>query len=86
MPTSKEIIDKLNTKFPKFSRIQMCMIRNPEYGVQMSTAAKRYMVKEFPEMKKEREKPARKRIVIYVDDDMYEEVKQKVEEMMDGLS
>ena len=33
----------LKEKFPKFGKIQACMCNNPEYGVTLSPAAKRWL-------------------------------------------
>lgn len=33
----------LSEKFPKFTRIQLCMVNNPEYGLDLSAQAKRYL-------------------------------------------
>lgn len=40
---SKDIIDVLQKRYPKFSKITLCMIRNPEYGVDLSADAKRFL-------------------------------------------
>lgn len=36
---TKKFCEALADKFPKFSRVQMCMIRNPEYGIQLAPEA-----------------------------------------------
>lgn len=36
---TQKIYDALHDRFPKFGRVQMCMIRNPEYGLQMASEA-----------------------------------------------
>lgn len=41
-----QIVEKMREKFPKFSKVTLCMIRNPEYGVDFSAAAKRHMRKQ----------------------------------------
>ena len=40
---STDILDALKEKFPKFSKVALCMIRNPQYGVDLSNEAKRYL-------------------------------------------
>lgn len=39
----KEVVDILKKHYPKFSKVQLCMIRNPEYGVDLSKEAKKYL-------------------------------------------
>ena len=36
---TKKFCEALADKFPKFTRVQMCMIRNPEYGIQLAPEA-----------------------------------------------
>lgn len=36
---SKAIIDAVSAKYPKFSKIQLSMIRNPQYGLQLAPGA-----------------------------------------------
>ena len=65
-----EIVALMQTKFPKFSKVQLCMIRNPEYGVDFSAAAKRLLRK-----KETREKrKTQKKITVRLTDDEYLEV------------
>ena len=40
---TKEDQQILKEKFPKFGKIQACMCNNPEYGVTLSPAAKRWL-------------------------------------------
>lgn len=40
---SKEIIDVVRKRYPKFSKVALCMIRNPQYGVDLSDEAKKYL-------------------------------------------
>lgn len=35
----EQVYDALHEKYPKFGRVQMCMVRNPEYGLQMAAGA-----------------------------------------------
>ena len=37
--TNKAIIAELSKKYPKFTKAQLSMIRNPEYGLQMASEA-----------------------------------------------
>lgn len=37
--TNKAIIAELSKKYPKFTKVQLSMIRNPEYGLQMASGA-----------------------------------------------
>ena len=40
-----EIIAALKKRYPKFSKVALCMIRNPEYGVDLSRDAKNFLKK-----------------------------------------
>ena len=40
---STDVLDALKGKFPKFSKVALCMVRNPQYGVDLSADAKRYL-------------------------------------------
>lgn len=40
---SKDVIGVLKKRYPKFSKIALCMIRNPEYGVDLSPDAKKFL-------------------------------------------
>jgi len=40
---STDVLDALKEKFPKFSKVALCMVRNPQYGVDLSADAKRYL-------------------------------------------
>ena len=40
---STDVLDALKEKFPKFSKVALCMVRNPQYGVDLSKDAKRYL-------------------------------------------
>lgn len=40
---SNDIIDVMKKRYPKFSKVALCMIRNREYGVDLSVEAKRYL-------------------------------------------
>lgn len=50
-PTSKEIIATLRTKFPKFSKVTLCMVRNPAYGCALSEEAARTLQEIYPNYK-----------------------------------
>jgi len=40
---STDVLDALKEKFPKFSKVALCMVRNPQYGVDLSADAKRFL-------------------------------------------
>lgn len=40
---STDVLDALKEKFPKFSKVALCMVRNPQYGVDLSRDAKRFL-------------------------------------------
>ena len=40
---SKDIIDVMKKRYPKFSKVALCMIRNREYGVDLSKEAKQFL-------------------------------------------
>lgn len=40
---SKDIVGVMKKKYPKFSKVTLCMIRNREYGVDLTVEAKRYL-------------------------------------------
>jgi hypothetical protein len=40
---STDVLDALKEKFPKFSKVALCMVRNPQYGVDLSKEAKKYL-------------------------------------------
>lgn len=40
---STDVLDALKEKFPKFSKVALCMVRNPQYGVDLSKDAKRFL-------------------------------------------
>lgn len=35
----EQVYAALREKYPKFGKVQMCMVRNPEYGLQMASGA-----------------------------------------------
>ena len=35
----EQVYAALHEKYPKFGRVQLCMVRNPEYGLQMASGA-----------------------------------------------
>ena len=40
---STDVLEALKVRFPKFSKVALCMVRNPQYGVDLSRDAKRYL-------------------------------------------
>lgn len=71
---SKEIVELMQTQFPKFSKIALCMVRNPQYGVDYSAAAKRLLNKQKPKVRKA---PDRKKLTVRVSQSLYAELKAK---------
>ena len=43
MKITKEDQQIINQRFPKFTKIQACMVNNPEYGVSISPEAKDWL-------------------------------------------
>lgn len=70
---SRELVELMRTQFPKFSKVTLCMIRNKDYGVDYSSAAKKLLKKQKP---KESKTPDRKRLTVRVDPDLYDELKE----------
>lgn len=50
-PTTKEIVATMRTKFPLFSRIVLCMCRNPAYGCVLSDDAASTLHDIYPDYK-----------------------------------
>ena len=84
-----EITATLAQKYPKFSKITMCMISHPErYGVRLTSEAVKYIREIYPEheapyMPRRRQKSAQQknhRLSFYVDDDDLAKVKASAEE------
>lgn len=71
---SKEIVELMQTQFPKFSKITLCMVRNPQYGVDYSAAAKRLLNKQKPKVRKA---PDKKKLTVRVSQSLYDELKAK---------
>ena len=65
-----QIVAKMQQRFPKFSKVALCMIRNPEYGVDFSPAAKRYMRNKQAKEKR----TVDKKLTIRMTDDEYLDV------------
>lgn len=72
---SAEIISLMQTRFPKFSKVQLCMIRNPEYGVDFSAAAKRLLNKPPP-----KKRNVSKKLTVRLTDEEYAEMQAKMQE------
>ena len=68
-------MELMKTQFPKFSKVTLCMINNPEYGVDYSAAAKRLLRKQKPPAKKKA--PERKKLTVRVSPELYEKIKEK---------
>lgn len=91
MPTanseSGEIIRVLSERYPKFSKIQLCMIRNPEYGVCLAPEAKKLLKEKIKTHTQKRRKdtksqqpqpPAKKRVSMRLSETEYEKLKETV--------
>ena len=59
-PYTDQVVEALQKQFPKFTRVQMSLIRNPAYGLQLSAEAKE-VLKNAGILPVE-EKPRRKRL------------------------
>ena len=66
-------VEKMRERFPKFSKVTLCMINNPEYGVDYSAEAKAYLGIKKPRVRKT---PEKKRLTIRVPDELYDAVKE----------
>lgn len=75
------LIETVQIKFPKFSRIQVCMIRNREYGIWLSPEAERQLLDagfELPYKKRPtRKKNTKKRVGASLDIDLYSRAKER---------
>ena len=68
-PEDREIIKQ---RFPKFSKIQACMCNNPEYGISLSPAAKKWL----NQVKNGQKQSAAKKVVsVRLDDGEMEKLK-----------
>lgn len=70
-----ETVKLLQNKFPKFNRIALCYVNNPEYGVDISAEGKRLLNRA---KNKEKPKPKSKVVSARVDDDVAERLNDYV--------
>ena len=71
-PTST--VKELQSKFPKFSKVTLCMVNNPEYGVDISKEGKRWLNQQ---KNKSKTKMSKSKVVsARVDDDTAEKLSQ----------
>lgn len=72
-----EVTRALKEKFPKFSRVTLCMINNPEYGIFFSEEAESYLKRQgvIPTAKRPVRKKAN-RLSARVDDDTYRKIEE----------
>lgn len=76
--TGKETVDLLQQYFPKFTKVALCMVRNPEYGVTFSPKAKRILDKAEGKQPKKRATP--NRLTIRLNDSEMAAVKEAMEQ------
>lgn len=76
--TGKETVDLLQQYFPKFTKVALCMVRNPEYGVTFSPKAKRILDKAEGKRPKKRSTP--NRLTIRLNDSEMAAVKEAMEQ------
>lgn len=74
----KETVELLQQHFPKFTKVALCMVRNPEYGVTFSPKAKRILNKANGEQPKKRSTP--NRLTIRLNDSELAAVKEAMEQ------
>ena len=48
---SSQIIACLNQAFPKFNRVALCYVRNPEYGCALSKEAEKLLKEAYPDLR-----------------------------------
>ena len=84
---SSEIIKILSDQYPKFSKVQLCMVRNPEYGIQLNPEAERKLKEAGYELKKKYstppprpkrpkpKSPPKKRVSVRLSDEEYEKLR-----------
>lgn len=87
-----QIVATLSKKYPKFTKMQMCMVLHPErYGVCLTSEAQSYLQDIYPEIgkpyvtrrRRKTNPPRRKkanRLSVYVDDEELALVKERAEE------
>lgn len=82
---SVEIVRLISEKFPKFSKIQLCMLRNPEYGVRLVPEAERLLREKGKRIttatlpQKKKRVAEKKRVSVRLSDADYEKVKEQMQ-------
>ena len=88
--TNNDIINTVQQKHPGFTKMQCCMVNNPErYGVQLTQDAERLLVDKFGHaeglsIKQRKRSPVKRtksrRLSVRLDDATYDRVKNKMQE------
>ena len=82
---SKDIVRILSEYYPKFSKVQVCMIRNPEYGIRLTAKGERILKEKNIKLTTQKRKgairepkqmPQRKRISLRLSNADYEKLKE----------
>lgn len=76
--TGKETVELLQQHFPKFTKVALCMVRNPEYGVTFSPKAKAILNKATG--KSSGKRSTTNRLTIRLDDNEMAAVKEVMEQ------
>ena len=74
----KETVELLQQHFPKFTKVALCMVRNPEYGVTFSPKAKRILNEAEGKQPVKRSTP--NRLTIRLNDNEMAAVKEVMEQ------
>jgi predicted DNA binding CopG/RHH family protein len=86
---SKDIVAALSAHYPKFSKVQVCMIRNPEYGIRLTAKGERILKEKniilTPQKHKgakrdQKQMPQRKRVSLRLSNADYEKLKESAKE------
>lgn len=85
---TKEVVSILRERFPKFSKVQVSMVKNPEYGIRLVPEAESLLREKgknittarrrTPQKKKAPEVPPRKRVSFRLADAEYDKLKEAV--------
>ena len=82
-----EVIARVQTVCPSFSKVQLSMVKNPKYGVELSAAAKQALESEgVPVPKPRKKQPARpkrtkpNRLAVYLTDEQFARAKRAMAE------
>ena len=91
MDNGKEIVRVVSKTCPRFSKVQLCMVRNKEYGVYFSPEAEAALVsagekiktkytKTLPQKKTPPQTPQKKRVSFRLSDAEYNQLKKAIKE------